>query len=282
VKIGLLMNVSPRNWLPFAQAAESAGFDSVWIGEHLIFPEKVVGNPGSHHDDPAIASDVPLYDPWVQLAYLAGQTKSIRLGTNVYNIGLRHPFITARALMTTDLISNGRIEFGIGVSWLQAEWDAMGLPFDSRGRRADEIIHVIKRLFTEDVVSHKGEFFSFGPVKFQPKPIQSPWPPFLIGGNSKAALRRAALAGDGWIPMPESFDILGANIKQIALMRADAGRTQPFSVTIISPEQTPSYNLLRSYQDIGVTRVIIIPWTHPRDGVHSIQRFGDEVIPLLV
>ena len=275
------MNVSPRNWLPFTKAAEDGGFESVWIGEHLIFPEKVVGNPGSDHDDPAIASDVPLYDPWVQLAYLASQTKTIRLGTNVYNIGLRHPFITARALMTADLISQGRIEFGVGVSWLEAEWDAVGLPFASRGRRADEIIHVLKRLFTEEVISHSGEFFAFGPVKFQPKPIQSPWPPFLIGGNSKAALRRAALAGDGWIPMPESYEILSANIKQLAVMRADAGRTQPFSITIISTEQTPSYDLLRRYQEIGVNRVIVVPWTHPREGVNSIQRFGDEVIPLL-
>jgi probable F420-dependent oxidoreductase len=277
----MLMNVSPRNWVPFAQAAEQAGFESLWVGEHLIFPENVMGNPGSDHEDPAIGSEVPLFDPWVQLAYLAGQTKSIRLGTSVYNIGLRHPFITARAVMTADLTSQGRIEFGIGVSWLEAEWDALGLSFATRGRRTDEIIDIIKRLYTQDVVSHEGEFFKFEPVKFQPKPVQSPWPPFLIGGNSKAALKRAALAGDGWIPMPQTFELLATNIKQLNLMRADAGRTQPFSVTIICLDQVPDLDAMRRYREIGVDRVIIVPWAHPREGVQSIRRYGNEVIPLL-
>ena len=282
MKIGLLLNVSPRNWVPFTQAAEQAGFESVWIGEHLIFPETVAGHPGtSAGDEPAISSDVPLFDPWVQIAYLAAQTKTIRLGTSVYNIGLRHPFITARALASADLVSNGRIEFGIGVSWLEAEWDAVELPFATRGRRTDESIQILKRLFTEEVIAHQGEFFKFGPVKFMPKPVQRPWPPFLIGGNSKAALRRAALTGDGWIPMPQSIEKTAEDIRQLEAMRRDAGRSIPFSVTVLATEELPRLEVLRRYQDIGIDRVVIIPWTHVRHGLDSIARAGDEFIRLL-
>jgi probable F420-dependent oxidoreductase len=279
MKIGLLLNVSPRNWVPFAQAAEHAGFESVWIGEHLILPEHVAGHPGvSAEDEPAISSDVPLYDPWLQIAYLAGQTKHIRLGTGVYNLGLRHPFVTARAVMTADVASRGRIEFGIGVSWLEAEWDAMQLPFETRGRRTDETIQILKRLFTEEVISHEGEFFKFGPVKFVPKPSQSPWPPFLIGGNSKAAIRRAALSGDGWLPMPQSIEKTAVDMRHLESLRREANRTQPFSVTVLDTKAPPTLESIRRYGDIGVDRVIVVPWKHVRHGLESIARAGDELI----
>src|SRR5262249_56692621 len=103
--------------------------------------------------------------------------------TNVFTIGLRHPFVTARALITADLVSGGRVEFGIGASWLSEEWQAMELPFGTRTRRVDESIEIIRRLFDEDVVEHEGEFFHFQPVGFQPKPVHGSIP-FHIGGAS--------------------------------------------------------------------------------------------------
>jgi probable F420-dependent oxidoreductase len=279
MKIGLRLQVSPRNWLAFTQAAEASGWDSVWIPEHLILPVKFGGGPGHEHSEeaPAITADVPLWDPWVQLGYLAGLTSKIRLGTNVYNIGLRHPFITARALTTVELLSNGRVEFGVGVSWLKEEWDLMQQPFAGRGRRADETIAVIKRLFTEEVISHQGEFYQFGEAKFLPKPVQKPWPPFLIGGNSQAAIKRAALIGDGWIPLPETPEALAESLKLLKAMRAEAGRTGPFSITALVGEEQPSLDLLKRYEDIGIDRALIVPWTHVREGVDSIRRYGDEI-----
>lgn len=279
MKVGLLLNVSARNWLPLTQAAEESGFDSVWIGEHVILPEQIAGHPSDpDHADPPITSAVPVFDPWVQLTYLAAHTKTIRLGTNVYNIGLRHPFVTARALTTLDLVSNGRVEFGIGVSWLKAEWDALQLPFETRGRRADESIEIIKRLFTEDLISHEGEFFKFGPVRFLPKPVQGPWPPLIVGGGSKAALRRAALAGDGWIPMSDTLESLSEKIGQIKAMRAEAGITRPFTVSaIVGAGETPTLDSLRRYKDIGVDRALVMPWTHVREAEDSIRRFSEVV-----
>ena len=117
MKLGVHLRVGPRNWVAFTQAAEQAGFESVWVPEHLILPVKMSGHPGSPHEgEPPISGDTPAWDPWLQIAFLAGQTRTIRFGTNVFNLGLRHPFVTARALTTADLVSGGRIDFAIGAS----------------------------------------------------------------------------------------------------------------------------------------------------------------------
>ena len=190
---GTTVMAGPRRWADVARAAEAAGFESVWVPEHLIMPVKMTGAPNTPHEgEPPISAATPAFDPWVQIATMAAQTSTLRFGTNVYNIGLRHPFVTARALTTVDVVSGGRVEFGIGASWLSQEWEAVELPFETRGRRVDESIRIVQRLFSEEVVEHEGEFFHFQPVGFLPKPVQQPWPPMLIGGDSPAAMRRAA------------------------------------------------------------------------------------------
>src|SRR5205823_6270728 len=113
-------------------------------------------------------------------------------GTHVYNIGLRHPFVAARAVQTLDILSGGRAEFGIGASWLEEGWVAAELDFATRGRRVDEAIEICKELRTRPEISYDGEFFAFAGAVFEPKPVQQPHPPVLVGGESKAALRRAA------------------------------------------------------------------------------------------
>ena len=150
VVFGTTVMAGPRRWGEFARAAEESGFESVWVPEHLIMPVTMTGAPNTPHSgEPPISASTPAYDPWVQIATMAAQTTTVRLGTFVYNIGLRHPFITARSLTTLDSVSSGRIEFGIGASWLSQEWQAMELPFETRGRRVDETIRVIQRLFSE-------------------------------------------------------------------------------------------------------------------------------------
>ena len=223
VVFGTTVMVGPRRWGDLARAAESAGFESVWVPEHLIMPVTMTGAPNTPHEgEPPISATTPAFDPWVQIANMAAQTTSLRFGTNVYNIGLRHPFVTARSVTTVDNVSGGRLEFGIGASWLSQEWEAMELPFETRGRRVDETIRIIQRLFSEDVVEHEGEFFRFQPVGFLPKPAQQPWPPMHIGGDSRAAIRRAAELGDGWIPMQQSLETLPANLALLESIRAGA------------------------------------------------------------
>jgi probable F420-dependent oxidoreductase len=279
MKFGMPLMVGPRNWVSFTQEAESAGFESVWLPEHLIMPVEMHGHPG-HPDDgeSPIPSDLPVWDVWMQIAFLAPQTSTIRFGTNVYNIGLRHPFVTARAVTTADLMTGGRVEFGIGSSWMSEEWQAVQQDFATRGKRVDESIRVIQRLFTEDVIEHSGEFFEFQPVKFFPKPVQGPYPPMVIGGDSPAAMRRAAELGDGWIPMEQTLDTLPGNLEKVAELRQKYGRTGPFEVTL-GAIGGATVDGIRRLEDLGVDRVLVAPWTSLREAVDGIRRFGDEVIP---
>ena len=280
VVFGTPVMAGPRRWGDLARQAEGAGFESVWVPEHLIMPVTMTGAPNTPHaGEPPISADTPAFDPWVQIATMAAQTTTLRFGTNVYNIGLRHPFVTARAVTTVDVASGGRLEFGIGASWLSQEWQAMELPFETRGRRVDESIGIIQRLFTEEAVEHDGEFYRFQPVGFLPKPAQRPWPPMLIGGNAAPAIRRAALLGDGWIPMQETPERLTAGLARIETMRRDAGRTGPFSVTMGA--RITSLDDVRRWEDVGVTRLLVTPYVSPREAPESLQRFGDEIIARL-
>ncbi len=204
MKFGVdLQRCNPRLWIDLAQNADALGFESLWMAEHLIFPKVIGAGPADDHVkvDPAL----PLFDPFVVLATLGAQTGKIRLGTNIFNIGLRHPFVTARSVATTDLMTDGRVILGVGSSWLRQEWEAMGLDFDSRGARVDETIDICRALWSEEFVEHHGAFFDFAPVVFNPKPIQRRIP-IHIGGDSRRALRRVVERGDGWIAMLQTVD----------------------------------------------------------------------------
>src|SRR5215211_334900 len=178
-----LGSVNPGLWLQVAEEADRLGYESVWVPEHLVIPVSAQGSPHHGAEHPPIPATVPVFDVMGVLCHLAARTERIKLGTNVYNIGLRHPFVTARAATTVDVLSGGRLAFGIGASWLREEWEAVGLDFDRRGARVDEAIEVCRRLWSEDVVEHSGEFFSFAPVAFEPKPVQRPGPALHIGGD---------------------------------------------------------------------------------------------------
>jgi probable F420-dependent oxidoreductase len=279
MKIALqLQAVNPKFWVVASQEAEEAGFESVWVPEHLVLPVEMKGSPYAGHDEVPIPPSIPAYDAFIALATVASATSTIRLGTHVYNIGLRHPFVTARAITTLDVFSGGRVEFGIGASWLKEEWDATGLDFSTRGRRVDETIEICRRLWTEEVVEHHGEFFDFQPVMFEPKPIQQPVP-IVVGGDSPAAMRRTATVGDGWIPMNHSLEQLRPSVDRINKMRADAGRDGTTEVTIGG--QLASADDVQRYRDAGADRLICRPFTSSREAIEGIRRFGDEVIAKL-
>jgi probable F420-dependent oxidoreductase len=194
----------------------------------------------------------------------------------VYNLGLRHPFVAARGVQTLDIVSGGRLEFGIGASWLEEEWVAAELDFHTRGRRVDEALMVCKRLWTESEVHHHGEFFRFDSVAFEPKPVQKPWPPVLVGGESNAALARAARAGDGWIGMAHTFESAAASINRLRKLLDEHGRAdRPFQVCLGGPVE--SRDDVTRWEDLGVTRLIVSPWARSKEAIDGMRRFADVV-----
>ncbi len=278
MKIGISLGVlRPSAWEEVTVLADRLGYDSVWMPEHMVIPVQSAGSPYAGSEHPPIPPSVPIYDVFTYLGYLAARTERIHFGTQVYNIGLRHPFTVARSVTTLDLVSRGRVEFGIGASWLEAEWDAVGLDFATRGRRVDEALGVCQRLWSEEVVEHHGEFFDFGPVMFEPKPSHTPWPRLHIGGDGPAALRRAALLGDGWIPMNHTVEQIPERAAHLARLREEAGR--PGVVEITLGAGGLGLDDLKAYADAGIGRALVKPFQSTKDAIEGITRFADEVLP---
>jgi probable F420-dependent oxidoreductase len=282
IKVGTAIGMlHPRYFLEVALAADHLGYECLWMPEHLVFPVQMDGSPypaqAGEAAHPPVPPETPLFDVFAYLAFLAGQTRRIRLGTNVYLLGLRHPFIAARAVQTLDFVSGGRAEIGIGAGWLRSEWTAAGMDPGTRGRRLDEALWVCKRLWSEDTVEHTGEFYRFGPVKFEPKPLQQPHPPIHIGGNSSAALRRVVHAGNGWYSLGYTLETIGPAVKALRDMARAAGR-DPDTVDIICAADISTLDDLRRWEDAGVTRLVVCPWQRGREAVAGLQRFADEVL----
>jgi len=241
-----------------------------------MFTSKMSRSPHPGETHPPVPPDTPIFDAFAYLAFLAGKTERLRLGTHVYNLGLRHPFIAARAVQTLDIVSGGRVEFGIGASWLEEEWIAAELDFASRGRRVDEALEICKHLWTDDDVSHHGEFFSFDGAVFVPKCVQRPWPPILVGGESAAALRRAARAGDGWIGMSHDFESGAAQITRLRELLDAAGRdADAFQYCLGGP--VDSVADVERWAALGVTRLIISPWRRSKEAIDGLRHFAETI-----
>ena len=278
MKIGVTFaRLRPALWPETAALCDELGYESLWLPEHLVLPVGGTGSPFRGQDHPPIPPQTPVFDVFTMLGFLAGRTSRIRLGTNVYNIGLRHPVPTARAVATLDVVSQGRVELGIGASWLEAEWQATGLDFTTRGRRVDEALGICRRLWSEPVVEHHGEHFEFGPVMFEPKPFQQPAPPVSVGGDSRPALRRAALLGDGWMPMNTGLDGLPAALDVIRRRRAAAGRDQPFTTTFMGSVQ--SHRDIEAAAAAGIDRLIVAPWRRSAGAGDGLREFAAAFLP---
>jgi probable F420-dependent oxidoreductase len=234
------------------------------------------GSPHDGQDHPPIPADIPVFDALGYLCFLAARTERIRFGTQVFNIGLRHPFVTARAVATLDVLSGGRVDFGVGASWMEAEWRAVGLDFASRGRRVDEAIEVCRLLWAEPVIEYHGEFFDFDAVAFEPKPIQRPGPMLHIGGDGPAALRRAATMGDGWVPMNHTLDQIPGAVAKLAELRDRAGRDGTVEITLSGRIETEDD--ISAYEAAGVHRVFVRPWRRTSEAIETIREFADRFI----
>ncbi len=278
VKFGITLGkLNPKSFVDAALAAERLGFESVWLPEHLVLPVDMRGQLVPGEDHPPVPPDTPVFDAPAYLAFLAGRTERIRLGTHVYLLGIRHPFVSARAFATLDVVSGGRAEAGVGAGWMTSEWEAAGLDPRSRGRRLDEAIDACKRLWTEAVVEHHGEFFEFPPVAFEPKPVQRPHPPVVVGGESDVALRRAARRGDGWIGMDHTPESAAEQVARLRRHIDEAGRPGDALEVTVSGSITDRRDVDR-WEEAGVDRLIVAPWQRSQEAVEGMERFADLVL----
>jgi probable F420-dependent oxidoreductase len=275
MKFGVALGrLNPAFFVPVVDEAERLGYESVWLPEHLVFPIEMGGSPFPGEEHPPVPPSTPVFDAFAYLSFLAGRTERVKLATHVYLLGLRHPFISARAVATLDIVSGGRAIVGIGAGWLDTEWKAIGLDFTSRGRRVDEALDVCRRLWTEEVIEQHGEFFDFGPVMFEPKPVQKPHPPVIVGGESPPALRRAARAGDGWVGLDHTLDTIGEPLRKLRKLREEADRAdEPFEITVGGPVH--SEDDISRWEEAGVDRLICSPWRRSPDAVDGLREFSD-------
>jgi probable F420-dependent oxidoreductase len=256
--------------------AEVLGFESLWVGEHIVTPVELrhayPGAPGR----PPFLSDSRFIEPFTAIGFLAAATRTIRLGTGVLIMPLHSPLPLARAVATADVLSGGRLSLGVGVGWMREEYEAVGQEFGNRGRRLDEMLTILRRLFTEERVSYAGEHYQLPEMCFEPKPVQQPGPPLLIGGSSPAALRRAARFGDGWYGGQETPDQVASIVAELRRLLAQQGRADhPFEVTALTPwGHSFDAELVRAYADAGVDRLVVTPWARSRQAGTAIDQFS--------
>jgi probable F420-dependent oxidoreductase len=272
--------LNPAFWLDLAVEADELGYDSLWLPEHLVLPVEMRGQlvPGEEH--PPVPPSTPVMDVGTYLGYLAARTQRIRLGTFVYLLAIRHPFVGARVFATLDVLSQGRAEAGIGAGWMESEWEAVGLDPTSRGRRLDEAVAVCRRLWSESVVEHHGEFWDFPPVMFEPKPVQARLP-VVVGGESPRALRRAAALGDGWIGMFHTPETAAAQVTRLRALERSVGREQPpVEVTVMGA--VADEGDVEAWEAAGVDRLIVVPWRRSPEALDGIRAFAERFLPVPV
>ncbi len=259
-----------------AQHAESLGFESIWVGEHpvLIDPQA----PPS-----PLPPDASMMDPVPVLAYAAATTSRILLGTGIVILPLRNPLILAKELASVDVLSRGRLLVGVGVGYVPGEYEAIGVPFDTRGRRADEWIDALRTMWRDEQPELRGEFTSFGGIQSRPRPHRAGGPPILGSGMSTAARRRAVARCDGWYGFFQNLEHTEAAVAELARLAGEVDRPTdlgPLEITITPPPGPVDADMVRRYEDLGVDRLVLVhDWSGMAGGPDAARRgkFLDEM-----
>jgi probable F420-dependent oxidoreductase len=241
---------SPAAAVRIAALAERLGYDSLWAGEHVVVPSPRV-------DPSPMEPDEPILDPLVALAHLGAHTERIRLGTGVVILPQRNPLVLAKQVASLDVLSGGRLIFGIGVAYLEPEMRAIGVPMEGRGARADEYLAAMRTLWEEEAPAHRGRHVRFEGVDAHPRPVQRPMP-VVVGGHSRAAHRRAVRHADGWYGFMVGLRAMAAQRELMSEAIAEAGRERPLHVSV-TPARRLDPEVVDAYAQLGVNRLIVAP-----------------------
>ena len=282
IALGLLppyrLNVaSDPAWMrAFAQHADAIGFESLLTVEHVVVPVGYESRyPYNDTGRMPLPEDCELPDPLDLLAWLAGQTERIRLGTGILVLPEHHPLQLAKRCATIDQLSDGRLFLGVGVGWMREEVAALGIDPDERGSRTDEAIDVLRVIWREDTPSFAGQHFAFEPLRSHPKPVQ-PTIPILVGGHAPAAARRAGERGDGFFPLGLSGELLDQRWAQVQAAAVDAGR-DPASVSLTLGGLLGDAAAITVAAERGAERVVLSTRTDDLDELRALMDAAVEV-----
>jgi probable F420-dependent oxidoreductase len=254
-----------------ALAAEERGIGTVWVGEHVVLFEQYASSyPYAEDGRIPAPSGTGLLEPMVTLAYLAARTSTVRLGTAMLLLPQRNPVYVAKEVSSLDWLSGGRVDLGIGVGWLKEEFDALQVPWERRGQRTDEYVEVLHTLWRDDISSYHGESYDLPPCEMYPKPLQEPHPPLHIGGETQAALRRAARLGQGWHTFNRSPEELSQGLRELDVHLEAAGRRRKELRITVCPyfnQLTPE--AVEQYADAGADSVAALFFAFSPDEVEK-------------
>ena len=270
------------HYVPLARAADESGWDTVAVSDHVANPEVITSTyPYTKDGGRRWEPFTEFADPWVAIGAMAGATERLRFTTNVYVLPMRPPFAVAKAVGTAAAISGGRVALGIGMGWMAEEFALLEQPFRQRGKRADEMIEVLRALWAGGWVEHHGEHYDFDRLEMTPAPGAVP---IYVGGLSDAALRRAA-RNDGWVSDLHTTDELRDICERLRTYRSELGREdEPFTVLAACKDAWDRDGYQR-LEEIGVTHLVTQPWlfyagdtTDVQERIDGIRRFADDVI----
>jgi len=251
INMGPLAN--PESSARVAQAAETAGFDSLWAGEHVVLPEpQATPSP--------LPSEYPMLDPNICFGWLAGQTQSIRMGTGIIILPQRNPLVLAKEMASLDVLCKGRLIFGVGIGYLKAEFDALGIPFEHKAPRTLEYLDAMRAIWSEDTPAFNGEFVSFSGVQARPRPVRASGPPVVFGGHVSGAFRRSVSHAEGWYGFGLDLDATNGCLHGLETAAEEVER--PAALGTLEISVTPVGNIdldrARQYADAGVDRLIVL------------------------
>ncbi|MCU1371802.1 MAG: rutA 1 [Ilumatobacteraceae bacterium] len=271
----------PEELVPIAAAADELGYHAMALADHVLNLEELTTQyPYTADGNRRWEPFTPWVDPMVAIGALGAVTERLRFFTNIYVLPMRNPFPVAKAVATASAFTGGRVSLGIGMGWCEEEFDLLDAQFRKRGARADEMIEVLRQLWTGGWVEHHGEFYDFPRLEMTPAPPSEV--PIYVGGLSDAALRRAA-RNDGWISDLISTEQAAGFRTAIDGHREELGRTGDFSM-IVSLNDAITLDQFRRAEDVGVTDLLTMPWAYHggfeqdlQGKIDGMKRFWDEV-----
>lgn len=268
--------------LEVARVAESVGFESLWGGEHVIFPSTIESAYPYTTDGKVPATpETPIPDPLIWLAYVSAAAPTMRLGTCILILPQRNPLILAKEIATLDHLTGGKVELGIGVGWMKEEFDALGVPWERRGRRNDEYVEALRMVWSGSHVEYHGEFVDFDPLTCTPLPAQGSDIPILVGGDTPVAIRRAARLADGYFPGEGNPEELARLIEalRVECESRDRDAAEVEINAMFSTHMADPAAGIEQMQELGVGRVMLPAFFFAGPGgVERLAEFGEKFV----